>query len=390
VGALRIPQFEIAKPAAQVDLANMCEHLRADSSPLHSRDKKFPPACTMQRVRDSSLGQANEQWPLPESTFHERMALVLSDRTNYRERTTIGFHNSLNATTGKTRPNDVGWLMVRFHSKVRAMASESIGRPEMMEAYMHEWKDWFAKLPLATNASSRVLDQGFVSCRSWELYPTLQAFLAGVFRSLIFTPLFCMGAVFAIVRDVAICYAALVSVVGMIILTMGLLYVIGTPLGPIESLALAVIIGVSIDYLIHLAFAYKNSLMQHRYYKSRAAMLARTNSIVSAALTTLCSVVPLLGAKILPFRQFGTIFTIVTLISLLFSLAFFNAFLMAAGPLQTRPDQRGSRPPRSTASRDDADIQAAQLEVADEVADEVAAMAGWETMEREMPAELFA
>jgi len=255
---------------------------------------------------------------------------------------------------------------------------------------MHEWKEWFANLPLTTNASSTVLDQGFVSCRSWELYPTLQAFLAGVFRSLIFTPLFCMGAVFAIVRDVAICYAALVSVVGMIILTMGLLYVIGTPLGPIESLAVAVIIGVSIDYLIHLAFAYKNSLMQHRYYKSRAAMLARTNSIVSAALTTLCSVVPLLGAKILPFRQFGIIFTIVTLISLLFSLAFFNAFLMAAGPLQTRPDQLGPRPPRSTASRDDANIQAAQLEVADEVADEVAAMAGWETVERQMPAELFA
>ena len=69
--------------------------------------------------------------------------------------------------------------------------------------------------------------------------------------------------------------------------------------------------GVSVDYLVHLAFAYKHSLMHSRYYKSRAALLARAKSIGAAEITTLCSVMPLLGAQLQPLRQFGLIFTVV-------------------------------------------------------------------------------
>ena len=79
---------------------------------------------------------------------------------------------------------------------------------------------------------------------------------------------------------------------------MGSMQICGIALGPIESLALAVIVGVSIDYLIHLAFAYKNSIIPDRYYKSRAAFLARSGSITAAALTTLCAVAPLSGSKL--------------------------------------------------------------------------------------------
>ena len=53
----------------------------------------------------------------------------------------------------------------------------------------------------------------------------------GVWRFPLFTPLFCMCAIFAIVRDVLICYAALATVVGMIVVTMGVLHLLGTPLG---------------------------------------------------------------------------------------------------------------------------------------------------------------
>ena len=45
--------------------------------------------------------------------------------------------------------------------------------------------------------------------------------------------------VFAFVRDLVICYAALYSVAAMIVITMGLLQIFGFELGPIESLALA-------------------------------------------------------------------------------------------------------------------------------------------------------
>jgi putative flippase GtrA len=253
---------------------------------------------------------------------------------------------------------------------------------------MRAWKEWFRALPSAVDsqANSSVLSEGFTSCRSWEMAATLQAFLDGVLRSVVFTPLVCMGAVFLMVRDVAICLAALYAVVGMLVVTMGLLHLAGTQLGPIESLAIAVIIGVSVDYLIHLAWAYKNSLMTSRYYKSRASMLARANSISSAAMTTLCSVVPLLGSKIAPLRQFGLIFTFVTVVSFVFSIGFFNLLLMAAGPLKTRREALGAsaaaggdagagREGHDARNRDDATIQAAQLEMTEQAAWDASATA---------------
>jgi len=285
---------------------------------------------------------------------------------------TVGLHgfSETNTSLRDLAPDHLAWLLVRVHSRYNTAQGQMISSMGRMEAYMDEWKSYFDGLPrladswLSNHSSTTtpwsgagsVLSQGFVTCRSWAAYPTVKAFLEGVFRSLFFTPLFCLGAIFAIVRDVVICYAALMSVLGMIVATMGMLHLVGTPLGPIESLALAVIIGVSIDYLIHLAFAYKHSLMRSRYFKSRAAVLARSNSIASAALTTLCSVLPLLGAQLSPLRQFGRIFTIVTLISFFYAYCFFNAFMMVAGPLVSR---------RGPHADDDIDIQSAQLESAD-------------------------
>ena len=146
-----------------------------------------------------------------------------------------------------------------------------------------------------------------------------------------------VGAVFAFVHDFVVCYAALYSVAAMLIVTMGILELMGITLGPIESLAMAVIVGVSIDYLVHLAFAFTNSVIADRYFKSRAAFLARSGSITAAAITTLCAVVPLMGSEMLPLRQFGIIFVIVSVVSFAFTMLFFNPLLMIAGPMHTRP-----------------------------------------------------
>ena len=113
----------------------------------------------------------------------------------------------------------------------------------------------------------------------------------------------------------------------------------------------AVIVGVSIDYLIHLAFAYNNSILADRYYKSRAAFLARSGSITAAAFTTLCSVLPLAGSKMLPLRQFGIIFTIVSIVAYAFTMLFFNPLLMLVGPLHTHGARRYSPDRAGQASR---------------------------------------
>ena len=75
-----------------------------------------------------------------------------------------------------------------------------------------------------------------------------------------------------------------------------------------------------------------------RYYKSRAAFLARSGSITAAAATTLFAVLPLLGSQMPALSSFGTIFVIVATVAFIYTMGFFNGLLMIIGPRRTRKD----------------------------------------------------
>jgi len=153
-----------------------------------------------------------------------------------------------------------------------------------------------------------------------------------VTRAIIFTPAFALITLLIFLRDVFLCYTAMHTIILMIIAVMGILQHLGLALGPIESLSFAVVIGVSVDYLTHFAYAYKHSLMREQYYKSRAVFLARSGSVSASAVTTLCAVLPLLSATLLPLKLFGIIFTVVALVSVAFAMGLFNALLGVLGP----------------------------------------------------------
>ena len=369
-----IADFDPTSMAAQLAFDAMCTAILQPSSPLNSHAKESSsvwPWCTALSVR-RSVQAAGGAWPMAPQAFTTKLISMLQSGSEARLGSTVGLRGQITNDASAVLPEQLAWILLRLNSKYSTANGEMLGSPRRLEAYMREWKDYFEDLPRLTGstvagvARTDILSNGFVTCSSWEVFPTISAFLRGVFLSLILTPCMCLCAVFMIVRDVNICYASLLSVVCMIVVTMGVLHLMGTALGPIESLALAVIIGVSVDYLIHLAFAYKNSFMQSRYFKSRASVLARSDSIFSAAITTFAAVLPLLGARIAPLRQFGRIFTVVTVISFVYSYGFFNAFLMSMGALSTRA---------TTIAQDDADIQSAHADRADDV--------GWEDVPEE-------
>merc|ERR1719198_484246 len=132
------------------------------------------------------------------------------------------------------------------------------------------------------------------------------AFFHSVTTALTVTPFVSMGAIALFSRSLIISYVALYCLIAMVL----------TLLGVTSALALSLVIGMSVDYIIHIAHAYKNS-------------------IFSAACTTLLAVSPVLAAQLLLLREFGQIFFLVTLVSVCFSIAFL-VVLMLIGPKATR------------------------------------------------------
>jgi len=103
-------------------------------------------------------------------------------------------------------------------------------------------------------------------------------------------------------------------------------------LGVSESIAMVIIIGFSVDYVVHLAAHYVHSSQSTRDGRATEAIRDMGVSIFSGGITTLgCgSFIYLCGFKLIV--QFATIMTTTVILSLIYAFFFFMSILHAIGP----------------------------------------------------------
>jgi len=106
----------------------------------------------------------------------------------------------------------------------------------------------------------------------------------------------------------------------------------GWELGVSESVATVIIIGFSVDYVVHLAAHYIHSPFQFRFKRIQESLREMGISILSGGLTTLGSGIFLFFAHVVIFQKFAIIFTSTILFSLTYSLIWFVAVVHIMGP----------------------------------------------------------
>ena len=78
----------------------------------------------------------------------------------------------------------------------------------------------------------------------------------------------------------------------------------------LESVNLVLLVGLSVDYVVHLAEAYSRSTRRDRKGRVQGMLAEVGISVLSGAVTTLGSSIFLLAAKILFFVQFGLFYVL--------------------------------------------------------------------------------
>jgi len=352
-----IESFHPESANAQEELRLVCDVIRANSYVTHSDDSLD--LCLgehLHRYVRSGASSRFGAWPVPEADFVPALLELLQRESALMKY--VGFRDAPGYPSGDGQPTRVAWIKVPVRSKQSEAVSELFRRPDIVAVYRSQWYLWFAGLPSAvrslaaahglalsrTSASTSVLRHGFPTCASHAVMTTLEAFLSGLTRALLLTPAFALVAMLVFLRDVFLCYGALYTIVSMMVSVLGLLHLINVTLGPIESVAFALVIGVSVDYIVHFAHAFKHSLMAESYYKSRAVLFARSGSVFASGMTTLAAVLPLLASALEPLRVFGMIFAVVAVVALFFAMGFFNAFIMVAGQGVPLSDTAGPGP----------------------------------------------
>ncbi|XP_060070535.1 protein dispatched homolog 3-like [Ylistrum balloti] len=133
-------------------------------------------------------------------------------------------------------------------------------------------------------------------------------------------------------KNIIIGFLATVSIACVTVTVVAIIPMVGWKLGVLESLNLSLVVGLSVDYVAHLAEGYHRSIHTDRKHKVRDMLESVAVSISSGAMSTLGASIFMLFAEILFFVQFG-IFMFCTIgFSLIYSLGLFSTFLALAGP----------------------------------------------------------
>ena len=99
-----------------------------------------------------------------------------------------------------------------------------------------------------------------------------------------------------------------------------------------ESLNLVLVVGLAVDYVVHLAEGYSRSAHRTRHGRLRDALEEVGISVLSGAITTLGASMFLLIAEILFFKQFGVFMFSTIGLSIVYALGLFIVSLAIFGP----------------------------------------------------------
>ena len=125
------------------------------------------------------------------------------------------------------------------------------------------------------------------------------------------------------------------SIGSILAATISIVVSLGWTLGFLEGICLCILIGLSVDFVIHIGHAYNDAGkrgLHSRYDRTREAFARMAFPIASAAFTTFASACVLFFCTITFFQKFGTIVMISMICAINVSLLFYVSLLATIGP----------------------------------------------------------
>merc|ERR1712087_97270 len=122
------------------------------------------------------------------------------------------------------------------------------------------------------------------------------------------------------------------TILAIVVCVMGFTVLNGWKLGIIEAVIYVMVVGMSVDYVVHLSEAYLASGEHKREDRARRMLGIVGGSVLSGAMSTIIGIMWLLFATIVIFLKFGAFIAFLIACSLGFSIVTFSAAMASFGP----------------------------------------------------------
>uniref|UniRef100_A0AAR2LXL8 SSD domain-containing protein n=1 Tax=Pygocentrus nattereri TaxID=42514 RepID=A0AAR2LXL8_PYGNA len=232
----------------------------------------------------------------------------------------------------------VHWISMAFESTTYKGKSSFQTHSDFLQ-----WER-FLQEQLASLPQSSALRRGFQTCQHWKQIFMEIIGVESALYSLLLSLAICIASVAVFTAHPLLLLPILLSILGVVCLVVAVMYWLGWEMGAVEAISLSILVGSSVDYCLHLVEGYllAGDLTTDPSTKRQQRTVEAVNhvgvAIVSSAVTTVISTVPLFFCVIVPFSKFGQIVAINTAISILFTLVVTTALLATMGPSDfTRP-----------------------------------------------------
>ncbi|KAI5622080.1 protein dispatched-like 3 isoform X1, partial [Silurus asotus] len=261
-----------------------------------------------------------------------------------------------NLLPGQLSHGAVGMQGGRVHWISMAFESTTYKGKSSFQAYSDflQWES-FLQEQLASLPQGSALRRGFQTCQHWKQIFMEIIGVESALYSLLLSLAICIASVAVFTVHPLLLLPILLSILGVVCMVVALMYWLGWEMGAVEAISLSILVGSSVDYCLHLvegfllagdtenlgAVSQSTDPSGERQRRTLEAINHVGVAIVSSAITTVISTVPLFFCTIMPFSKFGQIVAINTAVSIFFTLVVTTALLATMGP------SHFTRPPRA-------------------------------------------
>lgn len=309
--------FNMSAAETQIALADFCDKLLADPEvrPQYS-------TCWMNEFRGwvESRG-GGFQFPAPGDALPGLMRAFM-EGAGTRFNKMVGF---------STDRSQVQW--VEF--KVRTYVDKDLEGTKLDPIY----RNWVVKFEALSSEMPHSVGTGFISAPQFVRMKVELAFISGTTQAILLSAALIALAIVIFTQNLVIMLLTAASILMTVACLLGSFVLWDWPFGAVEAISVSLVVGLSVDYALHLGHSYKhagdnkpNGHTMSRVERSLIALQTIGPSIMAAAATTVFSMVVLMLCSTHLFVELGVIVATTLTVGILFSMGSFTAALMLVGP----------------------------------------------------------
>mmetsp|Transcript_663 Transcript_663/g.2163 ORF Transcript_663/g.2163 Transcript_663/m.2163 type:complete len:1123 (-) Transcript_663:1104-4472(-) len=280
-------------------------------------------------VDATSCGSTNPGWPLAASTVEHCMK-YWADNHDTESQKFFYYPSSGEQTNANAK------IFV-----LKASFAASVPFTSPLNVLLDEYDKWEAWVNPRIAAAPAGYQGGFQTSQGWWWMDTIDNMQRGAYSAAAITLGLAAAVILFGTGNVIVTVYSVTAIAAILCGTVASVIQMGWTLGFLEGICFSILIGLSVDFVIHIGHAYLESAKHYeellgekasRGVMAREALATMGWSVLSAAFTTMCSAVVLQFCTITFFVKFGTIIMLSTTIACGVTFFMFVPMLDAAGP----------------------------------------------------------